>query len=40
MDENVDEYAERLVRTLKQIPVEVVLPPCLVEEHDRLAKRF
>ena len=39
-DENVDEYTKRLVCTLKQIPVEVVLPPCLVKEHNRLFERF
>jgi hypothetical protein len=40
MDENVYAYTNRLILILKQIPVEVALPPCLLKEHNRLFERY
>ena len=40
MDENVYAYTNRLIIILKQIPVEVALPPCLLKEHNRLFERY
>ncbi len=39
-DEPVEDFEERCLAALKQMPVGLVLPTCLAEEHERLTKYY
>ena len=39
-EENVLKFFERCVRDLKSMPLEVNIPQCLTDEHEKLTKRY
>ena len=39
-DEPAKDYEFRLLAALKQMPMGLLIPPCLAEEHGRLTKYY
>jgi hypothetical protein len=39
-DEPIEDFEERCLAALKQMPMCLLLPPCLAEEHGRLTKYY